>query len=62
VRSEVSWAHYRLLLRVMLWRLTCGAGKKLLDMYARMYDDLRRGEDDNPTVEILFCGSKDKSV
>jgi len=31
-------------------------------MYARMYDDLRRGEGDNPTVGILLCGSKDKSV
>ena len=31
-------------------------------MYVRMYDDLRRGEGDNPTVGILLCGSKDKSV
>jgi len=27
-----------------------------------MYDDLRRGEGDNPTVGILLCGSKDQSV
>jgi hypothetical protein len=27
-----------------------------------MYDDLRRGEGDNPTVGILLCGSKDHSV
>jgi len=33
-----------------------------MDMYVRMYDDLRRGEDDNPTVGILLCGSKDQSV
>jgi predicted nuclease of restriction endonuclease-like (RecB) superfamily len=33
-----------------------------MDMYVRMYDDLRRGEGDNPTVGILLCGSKDKSV
>lgn len=33
-----------------------------MDMYVRMYDDLRRGEDDNPTVGILLCGSKDRSV
>jgi predicted nuclease of restriction endonuclease-like (RecB) superfamily len=26
-----------------------------MDMYVRMYDDLRRGEDDNPTVGILLC-------
>jgi predicted nuclease of restriction endonuclease-like (RecB) superfamily len=33
-----------------------------MDMYVRMYDDLRRGDGDNPTVGILLCGSKDKSV
>ena len=33
-----------------------------MDMYVRMYDDLRRSEDDNPTVGILLCGSKDQSV
>lgn len=33
-----------------------------MDMYVRMYDDLRRGETDNPTVGTLFCGSEDDSV
>ena len=33
-----------------------------MDMYVRLYDDLRRGESDNPTVGILLCGSKDRSV
>jgi predicted nuclease of restriction endonuclease-like (RecB) superfamily len=33
-----------------------------MDMYVRMYDNLCRGADDNPTVGILVCGSKDKSV
>ena len=33
-----------------------------MDMYVRLYDDLRRGENDNPTVGILLCGSKDQSV
>ncbi len=33
-----------------------------MDMYVRMYDDLRRGEGDNPTVGILLCESKDHSV
>lgn len=33
-----------------------------MDMYVRMYDELRRGEGDNPTVGILLCGSKDQSV
>lgn len=33
-----------------------------MDMYVRMYDDLRRGLDDNPTVGIILCAHKDKSV
>ena len=33
-----------------------------MDMYVRMYDDLRRGEGDNPTVGILLCEYKDQSV
>jgi hypothetical protein len=33
-----------------------------MDMYVRMYDDLRRGKDDNPTVGIILCEDKDHSV
>ena len=33
-----------------------------MDMYVRMYDDLRRGEGDNPTVGIILCSDKDASV
>ncbi len=33
-----------------------------MDMYVRMYDDLRRGPDDNPSVGILLCEHKDHSV
>ena len=33
-----------------------------MDMYVRLYDDVRRNESDNPTVGILLCGSKDQSV
>ena len=33
-----------------------------MDMYVRLYDDQRRSADDNPTVGILLCGSKDQSV
>ncbi len=33
-----------------------------MDMYVRMYDDLRRSESDNPTVGLLLCGGKDQSV
>ena len=33
-----------------------------MDMYVRMYDDLRRGPEDNPAVGIILCAQKDKSV
>ena len=33
-----------------------------MDMYVRMYDELKRGPDDNPTVGILLCEHKDHSV
>ncbi len=33
-----------------------------MDMYVRMYDDLKRGPDDNPTVGIILCAQKDASV
>lgn len=33
-----------------------------MDMYVRMYDGLKRGEGDNPTVGILLCEDKDHSV
>lgn len=33
-----------------------------MDMYVRMYDELRRGPDDNPTVGIILCARKDASV
>ena len=33
-----------------------------MDMYVRMYDDLKAGADDNPTVGIILCAKKDASV
>ena len=33
-----------------------------LDMYVRMYDDLKRGEEDNPTIGILLCSEKDETI
>lgn len=33
-----------------------------MDMYVRMYDELKRGPDDNPSVGILLCEHKDHSV
>ena len=33
-----------------------------LDMYVRIYDDLKRGNDDNPTIGILLCTETDKTI
>jgi predicted nuclease of restriction endonuclease-like (RecB) superfamily len=33
-----------------------------LDMYVRMYDDLKRGVGDNPTIGILLCTETDKVI
>lgn len=33
-----------------------------IDMYVRMYDDLKRNEGDNPTIGILLCSEKDETV
>ncbi len=33
-----------------------------LDMYVRMYDDLMKGPDDNPTIGVLLCTDTDSTV
>ena len=33
-----------------------------MDMYIRMYDDLKRGEGDNPTLGIVLCADKDEDI
>ena len=33
-----------------------------MDMYVRMFDDLRRGPEDGPTVGIILCAQKDASM
>lgn len=33
-----------------------------MDMYVRMFDDLKRGEDDNPTIGIILCADKDETI
>lgn len=33
-----------------------------LDMYVRMYDDLMKGSDDNPTIGVLLCTDTDSTV
>jgi predicted nuclease of restriction endonuclease-like (RecB) superfamily len=33
-----------------------------MDMYVRMYNDLKKGVDDNPTIGIILCTEKDETV
>jgi predicted nuclease of restriction endonuclease-like (RecB) superfamily len=33
-----------------------------MDMYVRMYDDLEKAENDNPTIGIILCADKDNTV
>ena len=33
-----------------------------MDMYIRMFDDLKRSSDDNPTIGILMCAERDETI
>ncbi|MDQ1340127.1 MAG: hypothetical protein QG567_1284, partial [Campylobacterota bacterium] len=33
-----------------------------MDMYVRMYDDMEKEKDDNPTIGIILCADKDNTV
>lgn len=33
-----------------------------MDMYIRMFDDLKRTEGDNPTIGIILCTEKDETI
>ena len=33
-----------------------------MDMYVRMYDELKKGEGDNPTLGILLCADTDADI
>lgn len=33
-----------------------------IDMYVRMYNDLKKSDDDNPTIGIVLCTEKDETI
>jgi len=33
-----------------------------MDMYVRMYNDLKKADDDNPTIGIILCTEKDETI
>jgi hypothetical protein len=44
----------------MLCEASHNAGQ--MDMYLRLFDELKRGADDNPTVGLILCAEKDEVV
>ncbi len=32
------------------------------DMYVRMYDELKKSKEDNPTIRILLCSETDADI
>ncbi|MEA3642171.1 MAG: PDDEXK nuclease domain-containing protein [Lamprobacter sp.] len=33
-----------------------------MDMYVRLFDDLKRGADDNPTLGMILCADRDETI
>ena len=33
-----------------------------MDMYIRMFNDLKKQDNDNPTIGIILCAEKDETV
>lgn len=53
---RLSWSHYRTLLQVH----DQDVGQ--MDMYIRMYDELKKSADDNPTLGIVLCSQTDEDI
>ena len=57
----LSWTHYERLMRIKEKEITHqDVGQ--MDMYVRMYDELKKCNDDNPTIGILLCSQTDKDI
>ena len=54
--QNLNWSHIRALLRVD----NQDVGQ--MDMYVRMYDELKRNEGDNPTIGILLCAETSNNI
>ena len=48
----LSWSHYQISHQ--------DVGQ--MDMYIRMYDELKRSEGDNPTIGIILCSDTDEDI
>jgi hypothetical protein len=55
LRSKLSWTHHRLIMRV--------ESHSAREYYnVRIFDDLKRGPDDNPTIGLILCTDKDETI
>lgn len=58
---NLNWTHFRALLHVPDENITHqDVGQ--IDMYVRMYDELKCKEGDNPTLGILLCAETDEDI
>jgi hypothetical protein len=53
LRSFLTWTHHRLIMRVE---------SPSAREYYRLFDDLKRGPDDNPTIGLILCTDKDETI
>lgn len=66
----LSWSHYATLLQVKEKAARDWYEKEAathqdvgqMDMYIRMYDELKRSEGDNPTIGIVLCSDTDDDI
>lgn len=59
LRAELSWTHYRLLLRVeKLTHQDIGQ----MDSYVRMFEAHAKPAGDNPTIGLILCSKKNEAV
>jgi len=60
--SVMIEAYWKIGQRIVAKEQAVSDGVGQMDMYVRMFDDLKRGEGDNPTLGIILCSDKDDTV
>ena len=66
---NLTWTHFRTLLSVTnndarYWYVKEASRQDVgqMDMYVRMFDDLKRTEGDNPTIGLLLCSETSEDI
>ena len=58
LRSQLSWTHYRLLMRVEKEP----ARDFYMDFYVRYFEEEVRQPEDNPTIGLILCAQKNEAI